>query len=73
MHFLIMQNAGYKRFGFLLTIFLAPYYIASRAFAIIKNIQTFICVRETIKLSIKDDFAISSQYHAISPFRSVVS
>ncbi len=42
-HSFIMQNAGYKHFGFLLTIFLAPYYIASRTFAKITNIQTFMC------------------------------
>ncbi len=36
--FFIMQNAGYKHFGFLHTIFLAPYYITSRTFAKIKKI-----------------------------------
>ncbi len=36
-HFFIMQNAGYKHFGFLHTIFLAPYFITSRTFAKIKK------------------------------------
>ncbi len=48
--FLIMQNV--LRFGFLPTIFLAPHDIASRTSAEIKNIQTFMCARETIKCSI---------------------
>uniref|UniRef100_A0A671K2W6 Uncharacterized protein n=1 Tax=Sinocyclocheilus anshuiensis TaxID=1608454 RepID=A0A671K2W6_9TELE len=42
-------------FGFLLTIFLAPYYMASRTFAKIKKYITdffFFCARKTIKLSI---------------------
>uniref|UniRef100_A0A8C2G3E9 TM2 domain containing 3 n=1 Tax=Cyprinus carpio TaxID=7962 RepID=A0A8C2G3E9_CYPCA len=39
MHFFILHV------GFLLTIFSAPYYIASRSFAKIKNIQTFLCAQ----------------------------
>ncbi len=40
-HFFIMQNAGYKHFGFLITIFLAPYYTVSRTFAKIKKYTDF--------------------------------
>ncbi len=42
--FFVMQNAGYKCFGFLLMIFLACYYIALKTFAKIKNYTDF-CVR----------------------------
>ncbi len=37
-------------FGFFLTIFLAPYYIALRKLAKIKCIQTFMCAREPLNL-----------------------